>query len=381
MTKRTIGLIAWWLGAISIIALPILACFGAPPRIEVAVAEAVVHVAQKSRPELPDDFAASPTGSAVSAKYAVTVYTAAWCGPCHSMKNQVGDGNDRIALAWIEQKPPAGIPEVYPTLAWADATGTLRYVQGVTSLDRLLVVIERNNPPHEAKSGRGSATPGAETADSRATDGDRVAGVFHWREAIRSALARWRDVVGDGTASLTWTRNGSQTLPLLRLTDWTPRAIYGSSGAVQFIVTGAPHSLPVTDALIDYRLVGDKLRLRGETSVDAGLFGINTSGTQAVGSSGQVAGFIDPISLLSIASLVWQVLHPVADLTLPGQVSASATMSGDTLLVTFTDAPSARLAVLFTLNLRVESVSISETKVVLHFSGSRWVTQKTFEVQ
>jgi len=208
-----------------------------------------------------------------------------------------------------------------------------------------------------------------------------AAGVLHGREVIRDGLTRWRETIGQGTVAVTWTRNGSQLLPLLRLTEWSPRAIYGSSGALSCTVTGATtHSLPVTDVLIDYRIVGDQMRLRGETLIAASVLGIDTSTPKAIGDAKPV-GFIDPISLLSVASMVWQLLHPQCDVSLPGQMSAEATMVGDALVVTFKDAPSIRVVMLFTFQLKVEAVSISESKVVVTFSGSRFIRQKTFEVK
>ena len=54
---------------------------------------------------------------------------------------------------------------------------------------------------------------------------------------------------------------------------------------------------------------------------------------------------------------------------------------GDELLVTFKEAPSVRLVLLFTFTLRVESVSISDSKVVVKFSGSRWIKERTFHVE
>jgi hypothetical protein len=89
---------------------------------------------------------------------------------------------------------------------------------------------------------------------------------------------------------------------------------------------------------------------------------------------------IDPISLLSAASLIWSLLHPQADITLPGTIRGSATMVGDSLVVTFKDAPSLKIVVLFSFHLKVESVTISESQVVLKFSGSNWIKQKTFAV-
>jgi hypothetical protein len=207
-----------------------------------------------------------------------------------------------------------------------------------------------------------------------------IGGVIHGREVISRGLDWWRSNIGDGTASVEWTRNGAQLLPLMRLVAWTPQAIYGTNGSFSFQLTGAPHTLPATDAVIGYRLVGDMLRLSGETSIPASVLGIDTSGPKAVGDA-QPVGFVDPMTILSVASLVWGLLHPQADVTLPGAIGATATMRGDELVITFQQAPSVKIVMLFTFQLKVESVSISESKVVVTFSGSRFIRQKTFEVK
>jgi len=79
--------------------------------------------------------------------YEVTVYTASWCVPCQEMKRRDGEGNADIHLTWIESRPPAGVPEVYPSLCWRDRDNLLRYVHGQIQLNVLLAIIERNNPP------------------------------------------------------------------------------------------------------------------------------------------------------------------------------------------------------------------------------------------
>lgn len=81
------------------------------------------------------------------APYEVTVYTQDWCLPCRDMKQRDGNGNADIRLTWVESKPPAGVPEVYPALCWRDRNGRLRYVNGALPLSLLQAIIERNDPP------------------------------------------------------------------------------------------------------------------------------------------------------------------------------------------------------------------------------------------
>lgn len=477
MSRRMIGLVAWWLGAMAIIAMPMIAALGATPRIEVAVAESVVHVSQTSRPAMPDDFAkpTKPTGprggaahdpppvpsrglrlvitgetvasSDEATVHDVTLHVTTGCPPCVTMKRAL-QGDTRLRVT-ESMGIPSGVPlTTFPFITFRDSANVLRYNGTARTADAVVSLIERTNgvgsaagshsgrmtrrlTPDELRHfarGYTGATVGVEGMTVRAHlmdsrhgfTGEQLAGLSHaemlavhsgchhglvsshgagsvhavaagstratgvagsiqGREVIRSALDWWRNHVGDGTASVEWTRNGSQMLPLMRLRDWTPKAIYGTSGSFQFQLTGAPHTLPVSEALIDYRLVGGQLRLRGETSIDAGLFGIDTNRPKAV--AGEQPVGVSPMLILSGISMVMQLLNPQADLTLPGSISASATMHGDELLVTFRDAPSVRLVMLFTFTLRVESVAISKERVTVNFAGSRWIKSRSFEVQ
>lgn len=302
--------------------------------------------------------------AASSQQYQTTTYVADWCGPCHSMQNKNGNGDSRIVCEYVTSAPPRGVPESYPTTTWTDASGTLRYVSGVKTLDQLVAAIERNNPPTPTV---GSRQPAAS------------AGVIHGRDRIIAALDFIRSRVGEGVPMrFEWGRTGAQSLPLLRGGEWTPLAIYGKSGEFRMSAAGAVN-LPVNDVSLGYRIVDGKLRLRGETEIDAGVLDWSKPATA---SSSKAVG-VDPMTVLTVISVlngIWQMLHPTADITLGGNVSCEAVLNDGVLSIKFTQAPNIRIVAWFTFNLGVESVDISADRVRVGFSGSRWIKERTFEV-
>lgn len=207
---------------------------------------------------------------------------------------------------------------------------------------------------------------------------DVAAGVIQGNGLIDNALSWWRSNLLDSTASVIWTRNGNQTLPLFRLKEWTTKSIYGTSGSFDFTTKGQTN-LPIKDARVAYRLVGDEVKLSGETTLP--ITALNVNNNEQNISNAQPVGFVDPMTVFSVISVIWQLLHPIADVTLPGTVSATAVLVDDTLVITFKDKPSIRIAVLFTFNLAVDRVDVKPDKVKLVFSGSRWVKEKTFTVK
>ncbi len=304
---------------------------------------------------------------AAPAKYEVTVYTASWCGPCHSMKQRVGNGNERLSIKWVESKPPAGIAETYPTICWNDADGVLRYVAGVRTIEQIIALIERNNPP--------TAVTG--NASEAQVAGAAVGGSIRGGALIRSALDWWQANIGEGVkVSGSWSRNGGQLLPLARLGRWTAREIYGTHGEFEINANGS--KLPVQSAIMGYKLVGDRVRLTAQTELDAAILGIDAD-PQTVASAQPVG--VSPMLILSVLSTVWQLLHPQADLSLPGRITCDAVMSSGVLNVTFNERPSVRIVMLFTFQLGVQSVAINRDRVVVAFSGSRWIRERTFEIK
>lgn len=363
----------------------------------VAVSIARVHVAQSRRPELPNDFErpsprirqfgdlqlmlqSSPSASdSPSGVYDVTVYTAAWCGPCESAKRRDGTGNVRIRLTWVQQAPPSGIPESYPTYCWRDRTGSLRYVQGARTLDRLLTVIERNDPPeHQPSQIAASAVGGSLKTSGR----------------IRQMLSTWSDRLGsDAKLSLRIDRNGLQSLSVTRLLHgqpWTATQVCGTFGHVSISTTSTRLPGGLQELGFTYRVLDS-----GRFSLDADplvvTLPIETNETSpnllarlAMGEDSDSSTFLGPqpstlrpsgidpvtvgLTIAQLASALYQILNPQIDIGLGGALALDAELDGpDKLIISFTDCPSIHVAAWFRFDLEVQRIEISPGNVHVAF--------------
>lgn len=370
-TLSTRDKIIFALVALVLLMLPML-CKAGP--FSDVFAESAKPLAVESSLPISISFGDAPVASV----YDVTYHTADWCGPCREVQSpRVKAGHPQLRIVTTTEKPPAIQDNKYwggtrdamlPYFQWTDSTGKARCHEGLTTLNNLVAVIERNNPPSLTVGGKQSVTS---------------AGVIHGRERIIAALDFIRSRVGEGVPMrFEWDRTGAQALPLLHGAAWTPLAIYGKSGEFRLSATGAIN-LPVADASLGYRITTDgKLRLRGETEIDASVLDWTKGDVASAGGSKAVG--VDPMTILTVVSVlngIWQALHPTADLTLGGNVSCEAVLHGDNLAIRFSQAPSVRVVAWFTFNLGVESVDVSAERVRVGFSGSRWVKERTFEVK
>lgn len=352
----------------------------------VAVSIARVHVAQSRRPALPNDFErpsprsrqfgdlqlmlqSPPSASdSPSGAYDVTVYTAPWCGPCESAKRRDGTGNDRIRLTWVQQAPPSGISESYPTYCWRDRAGSLRYVQGARTLDRLQSVIERNDPPqHQPSQIAASAVGGSLRTGGR----------------IRQMLSTWSDRLGpDAKLSLRIDRNGLQLLSVTKLMHgqpWTATQVCGTFGHVSLSTTSTRLPGGLQELGFTYRGLDS-----GRFSCDLDPLVVSLPGdTPATSSDGRhgidgrhddirKAVGIDPVTvgltIAQLASALYQILNPQIDIGLGGALALDAELDGpDKLIISFSDCPSIHVAAWFRFDLEVQRVEISPNNVHVAF--------------
>jgi hypothetical protein len=353
----------------------------------VAVIEAVIYAVNNSRPQLPNDTFDAPatTPETMSVQFAsqaadgpkripVTVYTASWCQPCRAMKKQNGDGDERIAFTYTEDLPPATFPQNIPLCVWTMSNGKLTYLAGFVTTDQLYEIMHRphNFPP--------------EPQPSYSAMGQ--AGVIAGREPIRQVISWFRDLIGpDIPVTGTWDRSGAQTFPLLAKGNWSALAIYGRYGHFEFSATGAKN-LPIDRVGFGYQVSGedvafdlDKVTVKG-LALKLGLLPPQSSTlTTAPAPPPPKIGVLTALTIASAVKNILALLWPSVDLTLGGNVSATATLKGDVLHVDFTQGPTVRIRSLFEFNLAVKHVEISESQVFVEFSGSRWIKSRTFAVK
>lgn len=304
------------------------------------------------------------------------VYTADWCLPCRQQKRENGKGDIHVEFLYTTDPQPieydgnGRLIDTLPCTTFTDASGVLRTIRGFHTTDQIWEKIQRNNPPI------------ANSVPTTAT-----AGSIHASSQIRQLFAWWRSNIGEGIkASASWDRTGAQTFPLLAKGDWSAIALFGRSGRMELSAPGSK-GLPVESIGFGYRVINDDISIDFDPVLLKGLasrLGPSVShGQQSVRSS-PVPSAIGPGTAWTILSLVrgiWSLLHPVADLQLGGNVSATSILNGDTLAIDFQQMPSIKIVALFTFNLAVKRLEISEQSIRVMFSGSSMIKERTFKVE
>ena len=354
----------------------------AGPREQIAVAEAVVWANQNAEPQLtPDVFQGVAPQSAqspmrfefqqqslnVTSVIRCTVHIATWCIPCHRQREENGDGDDRISFVYTTDPGPV---DTIPCTTYVDARGVTRYMTGFMTTDQIWHKIQRNDPPTSFSESYSSTGP---------------AGSIHASSEISQAMQFFREHIGENVkASLSWDRTGAQKFPLLAKGDWSTVALFGRSGRFELSAVGAK-SLPVDSAAISYRVIGDDIQITLDPVLLKGLaLRLGPVNGQQSAMSSPVPSTISPATILRILQVargIWSLLHPTCDLQLGGNVSATAILSGDMLTIDFQKCPSIKLVALFTFQLSVKRVEITERNVHVEFGGSRMIKSRDFKVE
>lgn len=151
-----------------------------------------------------------------------------------------------------------------------------------------------------------------------------------------------RGIGTNNRCQLRWDRTGAATFNLIgqQPDQWTAQNIYGRLG--RFSAECANLAVTVNNPYLQYELDNADLKLTAgielpgfaDRLVPAGKVGASdASGAQPVGAVGLMTVF-------SVLSIVWALLHPRATLNLPGTIELDAVMmSANTLNVTFKTPP------------------------------------------
>ncbi|MEI8019790.1 MAG: hypothetical protein WCH39_16415 [Schlesneria sp.] len=230
------------------------------------------------------------------------------------------------------------------------------------------------------------------SAQHMATAGS--AGVIHARSQIQSLFDWWRKEIGEGvTGSVNWDRTGAQTFPFLAQGDWSTLALFGKSGRIEVSAYGAK-ALPVDSLGFSYRVIGDDMSFDCEPVLVKGLAGrlgagskpgALKNGTYGTETENDIVpagfGLMGIWTMTTVVRDIFALLNPTCDLQLGGNVAATGVLKSDTLSVDFQQSPSVKLVALFTFQLAVKRVEITEHSIRVFFSGSRLVKERTFQVQ
>ena len=348
----------------------------APPvPVPVAILDVPLRLEITEAPKAPR----LPFRVTVTGYSAEDVFGAGWCSNCIADKHSLKDGDANIKLDWSRGSAPVPSNN-YPCYVWKDASGTNRWVAGRQTFPQLWGMIQRNNPPD----GQREASP--QSSPSSASSGFHYAvsgkaGTLHGKVKVVAAMAWVRENVGEGVQTkFAWGRTGAQLFPLLKGGDWSTLALFGRSGHIYVSAVGS--KLPMYAAGFTYLVVGKDITFDLDPITIEDL--ANRLGPDTVGDfkTGDRVGF-EPLTLLAIFSVmrsIWNIFHTTVDLTLGGNVSASAVLQGGMLSVDFTEMPGIKITPIFDFNLSIKRIELTESQVRVLFAGSRWIKERTFSI-
>lgn len=311
--------------------------------------------------------------------------TGKYCHPCHLQREENGDGNDKVQHDYIDiddakadkdlERALSLTGDYLPMTTWRDGNGTLRYISGKYTTAQILEIMHRprNTPPMAGQQNISQFGP---------------AGTIHASAQIRQGIKYLRKYVDDGNAvAFIWDRNGAGQVSLFATKDWTTLQLFGNTGRIELNCPGI--KLPVTSLGMGYRIVGRDLLIDAEPVRLIGLADklSPSNKSQAMRMTATPVGIIgidDVLEVYWIFSMIRDlasILMPSCDLILPGQISCSTVLNGDEITVDFSQPVTVRLVALFTFNLAVKRVVVTEKNVHVEFSGSRWIHSRDFAVQ
>lgn len=316
--------------------------------------------------------------SLVITQYELDIYSGKSCTFCKQQHVITDTTNDRrIKFNWSAESIPQAIQSRLsqgynlPVIVGTNTMGMYTWpkVSGVKTIDQLVSFCEAGViMPYEPKA-------------FGARSDDRACGALACRKHVDDMFAYWNRYIGEHKAEGSWSRSGKAEFRAYpNVEKFTFADLFGNVGGFTFKCDSP--ELPVNSVSTTYRVSGED-----EITFDADPFvikGLIRKYDEQMGNIGKAQGFIDPVSLYLICSniwTIWQITHPVADIGMGGKLAFEGVMENDTLTIKFTDGPQIRIVLLFSFKLTVTEVRITKQHVVIFFSGSRFIKQKTFDIE
>ena len=319
--------------------------------------------------------------SAIRPRRKVIVYTGedaygvGWCTVCNLRKREWGNGDAFTAIEWSTKK--ADGQQSYPAIRFQDDAGKWWFPSDNGATYHECVTVDEIG--HYVN----SVIPGAQ--ESYAATGS--AGSIQASTQIRATINFFRDRVGAGNiATLVWDRNGDSNLSLMAMKQWNAMMMFGADGRIEI---GCPdaRNLPMKEFAFGYRIRGSDIIADSDPVVFRGLADSLSISDHAAALAPIPVGLIgidDALLWYEIVCMmrdIFSILHPSADVILGPQISASAVLRDDAIVVTFSKGLSLRFTWLFSFNLQVKSVTITDNNIHIEFTGSRFVRSRDFAVQ
>lgn len=198
-------------------------------------------------------------------------------------------------------------------------------------------------------------------------------------------IQEWiRSHVGEGVpVVVTWDRTGGQSFELIgsQREQWTTLAIYGRTGLFRVAAKGS--RLPVNDASLRYSVDGDDVRFDASFVVPGLAKRLSPADTTVGAGADNAVGFpaiSGLMTIVSVLSFVWQLIHPRVTLKLPGTVGCQLTLNGDVLTMEMIEPqPSVEITVVVTFKPLLDRVIVSTQKLRCEFAGSR-IEEREFQI-
>jgi hypothetical protein len=315
----------------------------------------------------------------------LVIETTTHCPPCERQKNRIVD--ELTPLGWkIGSNPDDHIQivliasvqdQTYPTSRLYQRGELIQEWSGYTDPATLSRALRKAWDSADESPVQYSATGSA--------------GSFHGRAQIRQAKQYLRQYIGAGnTSTIVWDRNGERAISLFALKDASARDIFGTEGRIS-VESPSAVNLPIKEVSFTYRIRSEDIDVDFEKITLKGYarkLSISQSSKPQAGQAGVGAvGFfgLDDLfladAIFNVIRDILSILNPTADVQLGDTIQANCILDGERINVTFDKGPAIRLKMLFTFQLVVKRVEITEQQIRVVFSGSRFVKERTFKVE
>ncbi len=320
----------------------------------------------------------------VAGPFPITFYSSKSCKWCKQQHAITENENDRRIIAtWSEDAAPQtvlkklGNRAAFPLVTWETTNDQIGFPgqPQLANIDTLVAMCKTGKAIRQSK-GFGRAS------DNHRNRKEPV-GAIQCKSQVDQLFNWWLNYLDKGTeATVAWDRTGLQVFPIIGGdADYSLEALFGRSGHMGFKIKGES-KLPIESMGFGYRITGD------DVTFDADPITIKLPKQSIIDESEYPKGFVDPLTLWTIVSVVksiWALAHPTADLYVSGNITATGVLSGDVgeevLSVKFTQMPTVRIVMLFSFKLGVREVQITREHIKLMFTGSNWITEKTFDIR
>lgn len=317
--------------------------------------------------------------------YKVTFYSGKHCTYCKQQHAITDNVNDRRIIAdWTEDTCPSWILKRLPVgytlpIAVVDTIGGSKswpQTSGVYSIDQLVgfCVAAKAVPVAkiEPMGGMKLKSMGAINCKPYIDD------LFEWH-------TKYVPMGCKGTFE--WDRSGNQSFNLYggTKTKLTVATVFGNAGQLRLAINYPPNfqgeMLNIRELGLHYTVVDGNVKLDLDSIT---IYGLEEELNSRLNNAEQPKQFalMTLWTIISVIRDIWLVMHPTADLTVGGSLSASTQLiDQDTIQIDCGAAIRLKITILMKFDLAVKQITITKQHITVHFDGSRLIKQYTFDIK